>query len=147
MVLSSEVVMTPLPTAKKLRSTRHENRHSGLHELVAQSMTVRTTASVTVCHTMAHAPNPHTASVIPITDPAKSPAELLTATMRTSMRFMSRLVCTMAAALTMNAVNMTRLMGMMRRSFWNIEAMSGAAKNSTTYIPAAIAILNHSTVE
>ncbi len=96
---------------------------------------------------MAHAPYPATASHIPTTAPANSPTALDTATILTSIFFIRRLVCTMAVAFRMNPRNMTRLMGMMRRSPWKQSAISGALKNRMAYMDVATPRLNHNTVE
>ena len=79
-----------------------------------------------VCHTIAHAPHPLTASQMPTTAPAARPMALLMATGRTFISFMKRLVWTMAAALRMKLRNMTRLRGIRRWSFSKHWAMSGA---------------------
>ena len=98
------------------------------------------------CQTSAHTPKPPTARPIPTIAPANSPSELLTAIMRTSIRFIRRLVCTMAEALIMKVSSITRVSGMSRRSPWNISAMSGAQKKRMAYTSAAMPRLNHSTV-
>ena len=54
------------------------------------------------------------------------PSEFDTATMRTSMAFMSLLVCTMAEALSMSERNITLDSGMSLWSPWKQSAISGA---------------------
>ena len=55
-----------------------------------------TALSVIDCHTIAHTPYPPTASEIPTMAAATSPNALDAATMRTSIFFISLLVCTIA---------------------------------------------------
>ena len=86
-----------------------ENRHSGNHPEVNHSTALFTAFSARVCQTMAHAPIPATASVMPTIAPATRPAAFETATIRTSIRFIRRLVCTMAEAFRINERNITRL--------------------------------------
>ncbi len=99
-----------------------------------------------LCHTIAHAPYPLTASHIPATAPTASPAMLLTAIIFTSMRFIRRLVCTIAVALSINVRNMALDSGTSLMSPLNISAIGTAQNHSVTYMNTARAMLNHSTV-
>ena len=118
----------PEPTLKKLRSDAHEKRQSGRQREVSQSTRLFTPLSVSVCHTIAHAPYPAKASHMPTTAPASRPMELEAATMRTSMHFISLLVCTIAEALRMKLRNITRLSGTSRWSPLKQSAIRGAAR-------------------
>ena len=111
---------------KKLRSEATENVREGRQPWVVHSTSDLTPAATSACHTMAQAPYPLMASAMPATPPSTSPSVLATATMRTSMRFIRRLTCTMEDALSMNPRNITLDRGIMRSSPPKQSAMSGA---------------------
>ena len=117
MVFSSDCNIILVPSPAKERRAGHEKRHSGRHRLVVHSTAVFTAAIIILCHTSAHAPYPASASHIPATAPKKSPSELDAATMRTSIAFISRLVCTIADALKIMHRNITLAKGTRRISF------------------------------
>ncbi len=144
-VLRNEESIIPEPTPMNERSDAHEHLICGRQRLVAHSTPDFTPESATLCHTIAHAPYPATASHIPTTAPTARPATFETATIDTSIRFINRLVCTMAEAFNMKVKNITRDSGTRRISPWKQRAINGAQNHSATYMPTATAMLNHST--
>ena len=71
----------------------------GRHPPVSHSIEVFTAAWLTEYQTIDHAPNPSRARVTPTIPDMTSAAELATAIIRTSIRFISRLICMIARPL------------------------------------------------
>ena len=136
----------PEPTLKNDFNAVHENFKEGSQWLVNHNISDLIVASVIVCHTIAHAPYPVNASVMPTTPLIINPIVLDIAIIFTSIFFINRLVCTMAVALMINDKNITRERGIMRGSFWKHHAINGAQNQRITYSSVAIPMLNHNTV-
>ena len=131
-ILRNELVIMPAPTEKMERNDAMLKRSRGHQCDVAHSSSDLTAASVIVCHTMAHAPIPAKAIQIPTAPLTASPTVLLTAIIFTSMRFVSRLACTIDVALITNDRNITRAKSTSRPPALNKPSISGAQNHSTT---------------
>ncbi len=130
-VLRNDVSIIREPRPKYKRSLVHEKLIMGRHADVVHSMRLLAAPVTIVCHTIAHGPAPLRASAMPVTPPSIRPMELETATIRTSMAFIRRLICTMKEALMMIDRVMTRMRGISRMSFWKQRAIKGAQSAST----------------
>jgi hypothetical protein len=91
-VFKKDVNIMPNPTDIKERNDAHEMRSIGTHLLTLHNISDLTPAFTIVCHTIAHAPHPLTASQIPTTAPKNRPIELLMATGRTFIALTNLLV-------------------------------------------------------
>ena len=131
-VLRNDVSIIREPMPKKERKACSEKLTIGLHRPMIQRVNDLTDARMSVCHTMAHAPKPLSASHIPVIPARTSPPVLAMAIGLTSMRFIRMFVWTMAEAFIGKARNIVRDKGTRRRSLSKQRAISGAAKKSAT---------------
>ena len=137
----NEVAMMPAPTLNIERNDAILKRFRGHQCDVAHSNADFTAASTIVCHTMAQAPIPATASHIPTTPLATRPTVLLTAIIFTSIRLVRRLVCTIAVALMTKARNITLAGATSLPPASNKLSISGEQNHNNTYIATLIAKL------
>ena len=146
-VLSIDEENTLSPIRHILRNDSIFIHDVGNHPPVAHSIPVFIPANATDCHTSAHAPYPANARAMPRSPPPVCATRFDTAIIFTSIRFMRRLVCTIARALSTKVRNITFDNGINLRSCWNISAINGAANHSIQYIPTLTMRLNQNTVE
>jgi hypothetical protein len=88
----NELAIIPEPTLKNPLNDTIENLSNGRQPDVTHSTRLFTPLRIIVCQTMAHAPYPPKAMLMPTTAPAIRPSVFDTATIFTSIRFISRLV-------------------------------------------------------